>query len=45
VALLKRTPSPSDEDINLAMQGNICRCAAYVRIRAGVKDAARKLEG
>ena len=39
-ALLKENPSPSDEDINLAMQGNICRCGTYVRIKAAIKTAA-----
>ena len=45
VALLRRTPKPSDRDIDLAMNGNICRCATYVRIRAGIKDAATALGG
>ncbi len=45
VALLRRTPKPSDRDINLAMNGNICRCATYVRIRAAIKDAAMTLGG
>jgi len=40
VALLRKTPKPSDRDIDLAMNGNICRCATYVRIRAAIKDAA-----
>jgi isoquinoline 1-oxidoreductase alpha subunit len=44
-ALLERRSDPSDEDIDLAMQGNICRCATYVRIRAGIKEAARTLAG
>ena len=43
-ALLKKIPRPTDHDIDLAMNGNICRCAAYVRIRAAIKDAARMLE-
>jgi isoquinoline 1-oxidoreductase subunit alpha len=43
VALLERNPQPSDDDINHAMAGNICRCATYVRIRAAIKDAATKL--
>ena len=43
VALLTSNPEPTDEDINFAMQGNICRCAAYHRIRAGIKAAAGKL--
>ena len=40
VALLASKPSPSDEDIDGAMTGNICRCGAYPRIRAAIKDAA-----
>jgi isoquinoline 1-oxidoreductase alpha subunit len=43
-ALLKKVPRPNDRDIDLAMNGNICRCAAYVRIRAAIKDAAKTLE-
>src|ERR1700710_429465 len=39
-ALLARTPSPSDADIDAAMSGNICRCGTYVRIRAALKQAA-----
>jgi isoquinoline 1-oxidoreductase alpha subunit len=45
VALLKEVPKPTDRDIDLAMNGNICRCATYVRIRAGIHDAAKSLEG
>lgn len=45
VALLKEVKKPSDRDIDLAMNGNICRCATYVRIRAAIHDAARTLEG
>ena len=39
-ALLKNKPNPSDEDIDGAMTGNICRCGTYLRIRAAIKDAA-----
>ncbi len=39
-ALLNRNPSPSNEEIDRAMDGNICRCGTYVRIRAAVKTAA-----
>jgi isoquinoline 1-oxidoreductase alpha subunit len=39
-ALLAHTPNPTDEDIDAAMAGNICRCATYVRIRAAIKQAA-----
>jgi isoquinoline 1-oxidoreductase alpha subunit len=45
IALLKEVRRPSDRDIDLAMNGNICRCATYVRIRAAIKDAARALVG
>jgi isoquinoline 1-oxidoreductase subunit alpha len=45
VALLKEVRKPTDEDIDLAMNGNICRCATYVRIRAAIHDAAKALEG
>ena len=44
-ALLTRKPRPSDEDIDAAMGGNICRCATYLRIRAAIKRAAATLEG
>jgi isoquinoline 1-oxidoreductase alpha subunit len=39
-ALLKDNPKPTDEDIDGAMAGNLCRCATYMRIRAGIKLAA-----
>lgn len=39
-ALLAAKPAPSDEDIDAAMAGNICRCGAYVRIRQAIKAAA-----
>lgn len=39
-ALLVRVPAPTDQDINDAMSGNICRCATYTRIRAAIKQAA-----
>ncbi len=44
-ALLQQIPSPTDEDINNAMAGNVCRCATYVRIRQAIHDAAKTLEG
>ena len=40
IALLERTPSPTDEQIDTAMSGNICRCGTYARIRAAIHDAA-----
>jgi len=39
-ALLEQNPNPSDEDIDTAMAGNICRCGTYVRIRKAIKQAA-----
>ncbi|MCB8878126.1 (2Fe-2S)-binding protein [Acidisoma silvae] len=39
-ALLDATPKPTDADIDVAMAGNICRCATYVRIRAAIHAAA-----
>jgi isoquinoline 1-oxidoreductase alpha subunit len=41
-ALLTRIASPSDQDIDRAMAGNICRCGTYQRIRAAVKAAAKE---
>jgi isoquinoline 1-oxidoreductase alpha subunit len=40
-ALLNKTPNPTDADIDTAMNGNLCRCATYIRIREGIKTAAR----
>jgi isoquinoline 1-oxidoreductase alpha subunit len=42
-SMLKETPSPSDEDIDRVMQGNICRCGAYQRIRMAIKQAAEEM--
>lgn len=39
-ALLQRIPNPTDEDINRAMKGNICRCGTYSRIKKAIKRAA-----
>ncbi|WP_192362040.1 (2Fe-2S)-binding protein [Mesorhizobium mediterraneum] len=39
-ALLKETPKPTDDDINNAMSGNVCRCGTYQRIRAAIKRAS-----
>ena len=39
-ALLKDTPKPTDNDIDAAMSGNVCRCGTYHRIRAAIKHAA-----
>ena len=40
-ALLKKTPKPSDEQIENAMNGNLCRCGTYLRIKAAVKTASK----
>lgn len=40
VSLLKKTPNPTDDEIESAMNGNICRCGTYLRIKAAVKTAA-----
>jgi isoquinoline 1-oxidoreductase alpha subunit len=45
VALLQLNPKPTDEDIDRAMAGNICRCATYHRIRRAIHDASRMMEG
>lgn len=42
-ALLANTASPTDEDIDQAMSGNICRCGTYSRIKKGIKIAAEEL--
>jgi len=39
-ALLAKTPKPTDADIDAAMNGNLCRCATYLRIRQGIHRAA-----
>ena len=41
VALLEKKPNPSDEEIETAMNGNICRCGTYLRIKAAIKTAAK----
>lgn len=45
VALLSGNKKPTDQDIDDAMSGNLCRCATYPRIRAAIHDAAKTLEG
>jgi isoquinoline 1-oxidoreductase alpha subunit len=44
-ALLARNPRPSDAEIDAALDGNLCRCATYQRIRAAVHHAAAKVRG
>jgi isoquinoline 1-oxidoreductase alpha subunit len=43
-ALLASNPTPSDADIDEAMQGNLCRCGTYPRIRAAIHDAAQTMK-
>ena len=43
VALLKQIPKPTDADIDAAMQGNICRCGTYVRIRQAIHTASAEI--
>ena len=45
IALLSENPKPDDAAIDDAMNGNVCRCATYVRIRAAIHEAAKSLEG
>ena len=40
-ALLKNNPSPTDREIDAAMNGNICRCGTYVRIKEAIKTASK----
>ncbi len=44
VALLTENSSPSNADIDESLSGNLCRCATYHRIRAGIHEAAKRLE-
>lgn len=43
-ALLAKTPTPTDEEIDEAMQGNLCRCGTYPRIRAAIHSAATMMK-
>lgn len=43
-ALLKQTPKPTDADIDIAMQGNICRCGTYGRIRKAIHTASAEMQ-
>jgi isoquinoline 1-oxidoreductase subunit alpha len=45
IALLSAIPRPTDQDVDAAMTGNVCRCATYVRIRAAIHDAAKAAAG
>ena len=42
-ALLKDNPNPSDDEIDTAMAGNLCRCGTYIRIKAAIKKVAADL--
>jgi isoquinoline 1-oxidoreductase alpha subunit len=42
-ALLKNKPKPTDADIDAAMQGNLCRCGTYQRIRSAIHRAAEMI--
>jgi isoquinoline 1-oxidoreductase alpha subunit len=42
-ALLKENPAPTDDQIDAAMAGNLCRCGTYPRIRIAIKSAAKKI--
>ena len=44
-SLLDENPSPSDDDIDEAMSGNLCRCGTYPRIKAAIKTASKQLSG
>jgi isoquinoline 1-oxidoreductase alpha subunit len=44
-SFLDLNPAPTDDQIDAAMSGNLCRCGTYPRIRAAVKTAAAKLQG
>jgi isoquinoline 1-oxidoreductase alpha subunit len=44
VALLEQKPKPTDDEIDQAMTGNLCRCATYQRIRAAIHTASKTLE-
>ena len=45
VALLESTPSPTNDDIVRAMNGNVCRCGAYPQIVAAIQRASREIQG
>jgi len=45
IALLGAVPRPSDDDVDAALAGNVCRCATYQRIRRAVHDAAARIGG
>ena len=44
IGLLSQIPNPTDDDIDKAMDGNICRCATYHRIRAAIHESAKTIK-
>ena len=44
-ALLERIPQPTDDDIDAALSGNVCRCGTYLRVREAIHLAARMMKG
>jgi len=42
-SLLSKNPKPTDDEIDIAMNGNICRCGTYIRIKAAIKTASKNL--
>jgi len=45
LALITANPNPTDDDIDVAMSQNVCRCGTYVKIRAAIKNAAQTMRG
>ncbi|TMQ73876.1 MAG: (2Fe-2S)-binding protein [Candidatus Eisenbacteria bacterium] len=45
LALIVANPNPTDDDIDIAMSQNVCRCGTYAKIRAAIKEAARVMRG
>ena len=43
ISLLSRIRKPTEADIDAAMEGNICRCGTYIRIRNAIREASRSL--
>jgi len=43
IVLLKQNHNPSDQDIDMAMSGNLCRCGTYQRVRAAIHKVAKEL--
>ena len=43
IALLKKIEDPSDSDVDIAMNGNLCRCGTYLRIKKAIKEASKNI--